>query len=682
MPPFRPRQFSQGSDAEWDQVLAHPHVQQALQDPQISNALGHVLQQNLGIPPQGYADGGSVGIPDPQTVSKFQQLQEELRDEYEPTKYQAGGGVPSTPLTMGDYLRMGAQPGGQERLRDLWRDPKTTTAERTQIEQAMAALDPTAGAKVSGLGSTGLGRLGVGPNGEIIPENSLNRNASLILGGMMGLGVQGNISPMARIASALLGAGMAWAGNKWGRGALIKAREQRKLAEAQQQRADQATGTHEPQLADKSTQQPTPPPAPPPAPPPPQPDRLPQIPTIGGAATATPPATASVATPNNVNNTQNLASAANQNLPPPSFGAAPGRTPREQSGLGLYSEYDPSKGGGEAAGLSSTQSGPGHWSGYEPKTGRQIESTDGTNWTYAGTSTPYSGNTVFQKTQDWGPSGSAPATAATTASQPPAAVAPASQSPANLTAFSSTTAPQAPPRTWAQAIELARKNREESIAQGNYGFVPRPGENALDRTMQKQYGIEEAATGTLPSQLQLPGEVPGAPYPGEWSTEIPGAALAAAEEGYYARGGPVHGDAAQDRQQMLGILKEKKLIKKARGGFASGAADEALPSPPLKKGKSPLLRKPPKRAVPAIAIIITASKKPPGKEGGRKKAKGGKIVLAESQLDKSARKPRAVPPVHGPGNGDQYAPYKKGGHVQVPRGSGAAVKGKRFSGIY
>jgi hypothetical protein len=142
----------------------------------------------------------------------------------------------------------------------------------------------------------------------------------------------------------------------------------------------------------------------------------------------------------------------------------------------------------------------------------------------------------------------------------------------------------------------------------------------------------------------------------------------------YARGGQVHSDAAQDRAQTLRLLKEKKLIK-ARGGrmskFAHGGAED-LP-PPAKKptGKAGVLvRKPMGHAmpIPVLHTTIVIAAKPTKKKAAKKK--GGAI------------KASALPPPKGPGNGDPPAPYRKGGHVQAPRGSGAAVRGKRFSGIY
>jgi hypothetical protein len=138
-----------------------------------------------------------------------------------------------------------------------------------------------------------------------------------------------------------------------------------------------------------------------------------------------------------------------------------------------------------------------------------------------------------------------------------------------------------------------------------------------------------------------------------------------------AGGGEVHGDAAQDRRQMLGILKEKGLVKRqfAEGGTAPVAHK------PL---KAVLVRKPmghpPGHSMPIPVIsttIVITKHKPKGRKPVTKK-RGGPI------------KPEALPPRKGPGNGGDWppSPFKKGGHVQVPRGFGAAKRGKRFSGIY
>lgn len=73
-------------------------------------------------------------------------------------------------------------------------------------------------------------------------------------------------------------------------------------------------------------------------------------------------------------------------------------------------------------------------------------------------------------------------------------------------------------------------------------------------------------------------------------------------------------------------------------------------------------------AIPVLHVMIAAIPK------GKKKAMGGDIP----QSERKPLKPKAVPPERGPHNG-YLLPH---GRVQVPRGSGAAIKGKRFGGIY
>lgn len=98
--------------------------------------------------------------------------------------------------------------------------------------------------------------------------------------------------------------------------------------------------------------------------------------------------------------------------------------------------------------------------------------------------------------------------------------------------------------------------------------------------------------------------------------------------------------------------------------FSEGGEME---EPPKKKLRGVLVRR------PLLSTTIVIAKKPPKAKAERKRT-GGKI---------HAKKPNAIPPEHGPGNGDGApAPFKKGGHVQSPRGSGIAQRGKRFQGIF
>lgn len=117
-----------------------------------------------------------------------------------------------------------------------------------------------------------------------------------------------------------------------------------------------------------------------------------------------------------------------------------------------------------------------------------------------------------------------------------------------------------------------------------------------------------------------------------------------------------------------------------RGGrikkFAEGGAED-VPEPEKKTPREVLRRKPMGLALPVLHTTIVIAAKPKSEKKAQKKQRGGPIKPI---------KPEAVPPQRGPQNGsrprDPGAPFRRGGHVQVPRGSGRAIKGKRFSGIY
>jgi len=106
-------------------------------------------------------------------------------------------------------------------------------------------------------------------------------------------------------------------------------------------------------------------------------------------------------------------------------------------------------------------------------------------------------------------------------------------------------------------------------------------------------------------------------------------------------------------------MAEGGKVKKRK--FAAGGE---MAEPVVKKpmGRAVLVRRP--RPVPVVSTTIVLKKKPD------KKKKGGPL------------KAEALPPKRGPEPQGPPAPFKKGGHVQVPRGFGAAERGKRFGGIY
>jgi hypothetical protein len=96
-------------------------------------------------------------------------------------------------------------------------------------------------------------------------------------------------------------------------------------------------------------------------------------------------------------------------------------------------------------------------------------------------------------------------------------------------------------------------------------------------------------------------------------------------------------------------------------GFGLAGLAEGGPVPPARGLKSVLMRKPMGMPVPVLhtTIVIAAKPKDAGKKPKDKKAAKGVIQIA---------KPEDRPRAHG--------------RVQVPRGSGAAIRGKRFGGIY
>ena len=153
----------------------------------------------------------------------------------------------------------------------------------------------------------------------------------------------------------------------------------------------------------------------------------------------------------------------------------------------------------------------------------------------------------------------------------------------------------------------------------------------------------------------------GSPSP--WNPD-----LAMYDTSAFAEGGEVHPDAAEDRKQTLGILKEKNLLPKKKA-FADGGLEEDSALTKAKLNRAVPVRKPlgevHAHPIPVISTTIVLSKKKP-----EKKKVGGPI------------KAKALPPKRGSEPSGPPSPFKKGGHVQVPRGFGAAIRGKRFGGIY
>lgn len=128
-----------------------------------------------------------------------------------------------------------------------------------------------------------------------------------------------------------------------------------------------------------------------------------------------------------------------------------------------------------------------------------------------------------------------------------------------------------------------------------------------------------------------------------------------------ADAGPLPGAADDDEEELPGYRRGG--IKRKKKFAAGGDVAEEAPALPAKRGV--LTRRP----VLSTTIVIAPKKK----AAPEKKKRGGRI---------KPRKPNAVPPLHGPGNGGPPQPFAKGGRVQVPRGSGCAQRGKQFRGIY
>lgn len=111
----------------------------------------------------------------------------------------------------------------------------------------------------------------------------------------------------------------------------------------------------------------------------------------------------------------------------------------------------------------------------------------------------------------------------------------------------------------------------------------------------------------------------------------------------------------------------------AKGGRVSKLAAGGAPPVTGKSPKAVLVRKPLGMPVPILhTTIVIAAKPKAGKKKPAAKQAGGVIRPARPDL---------LPPRRGPQNQLGERPLAHG-RVQVPRGSGAAIRGKRFGGIY
>lgn len=635
MATFRPRQFST-DDADWDRALQDPNVRRALRDPQVSQAMAQIISSQQ--QPQGMAQGGSAdGVPDPMTTNKWQQLQDAMKSESEPTRYADGG------YTGGEIANMDEQ-------QLIIADRTATGSEKAQIEARLDALRAQRAAAQGGVSGFGQNLSGIQKMTQ--PVSPFNTGASMIWSGLMGLGVQGNISPGARIGAALLSAGLGGLFNY-----LIRKHHQ------QQQAASGASGTG-------GTGQ----------------QNVTNAGTVTAPSTATPlPTPAQIAAkslpgqttqPQDQNAlTQSGADQGYYTLPET---APPPPAPATETGANVpppTPEEQRSDAELEQQGIARGKK----WRAIKEKLGAQYD--------------PVYGFRTDDRDLDrprGAPGSVAPQTTAPSVAQPPADQGGMTYTIPGI-GISDAEGRHWQNIPWPVGIPAAPGPPSGLGAAANSnlpGMAPTPQAKTpadyrppTETSPASQSGPADPGTPLGPPGLPPTKEHPhGVPDP-TWQKLHP--------EDYplsdYAKGGEVHEDATEDRKQMLSILREKKLIKKARGGFAEKAAED-LPAPPNKRGKPILLRKPAGLPIPILHTTIIIAKAEKGKKKSEKKAEGGTIELPESRLDQRARKPRAIPPIKGPENdhdpGDKYSPYLKGGRVQVPRGSGAASKGRRFSGIY
>lgn len=181
--------------------------------------------------------------------------------------------------------------------------------------------------------------------------------------------------------------------------------------------------------------------------------------------------------------------------------------------------------------------------------------------------------------------------------------------------------------------------------------------------------------------------IPGGESAARAAIGPPDDSLDGGEVGDYAKGGKVKlFNSAKPAPGNLATHPHKGSRRFAKGGEAN-TFDSTKTAPgdmPTHPGQDRLaeggaIEGPKRRGIlvrrPLLSTTIVIAKKPPAKaKKAERKKTGGRI---------HAKKPNAIPPEHGPGNGHETpAPFRKGGHVQSPRGSGIAERGKRFQGIF
>lgn len=119
-----------------------------------------------------------------------------------------------------------------------------------------------------------------------------------------------------------------------------------------------------------------------------------------------------------------------------------------------------------------------------------------------------------------------------------------------------------------------------------------------------------------------------------------------------------------------------------RGGRVKKFAEGGDLLPPKKSPRAVLLRKPAGHpmAIPVLHTTIVIAATPKKKKGKKKSAEKKPPEKKKFGGSVTPRKPHAIPPERGPQDHEDRP--RAHGRVQVPRGSGAAIKGKRFGGIY
>lgn len=201
------------------------------------------------------------------------------------------------------------------------------------------------------------------------------------------------------------------------------------------------------------------------------------------------------------------------------------------------------------------------------------------------------------------------------------------------------------------------------MASGNSqsgNLISNDGKNWVDARTHKPYdGVVVGATQITNSSLNDASPATEAPLP---TSYMPSPAMTTPVSGLASGIADTTGAGAAASDLNL-ALQDPAMLGLAEGG----------PIPPVRDRRAVLTRKP-IGPVPVLHTTIVIAAKPKEKKP-EKKAMGGNL----KQADRRPLKPNAIPPLRGPQDGGRPLPH---GRVQVPRGSGAAIRGKRFGGIF